>query len=59
MRCASSGNCADIAAAVFTQEDDTGVVVVLTDHPDQTLWAEVRQAAMLCPAQAIEILERP
>jgi ferredoxin len=52
-RCASSGNCADVAPTVFTQDDDTGVVVLLEQHPGAEFEAEVRQAEALCPAQAI------
>jgi ferredoxin len=38
---------------VFTQDDDTGVVVLLEQHPGAEFEAEVRQAEALCPAQAI------
>jgi ferredoxin len=54
-RCASSGNCADIAPDVFSQDDETGVVVVLDETPGEEQHDRVRQAEMLCPAQAITI----
>jgi ferredoxin len=53
--CASSGNCADIAGAVFAQDDVTGVVILLDEHPDASALAAVHRAARLCPAQAIEV----
>jgi ferredoxin len=54
-RCASSGNCADIAPAVFTQDDDTGVVMLLDPHPGEELVKDVETAESLCPAQAIRL----
>ncbi|MEO8752150.1 MAG: ferredoxin [Casimicrobiaceae bacterium] len=56
-RCVSSGNCADLAPLVFTQDDDSGVVVLLQEHPDESLREVVRRAAMLCPSQAIRVEE--
>jgi ferredoxin len=52
-RCASSGNCADLAPAVFTQDDDSGVVVLLDAQPGADLHDAVSQAENLCPARAI------
>ena len=56
-RCVSSGNCADIAGAVFTQDDQTGVVVLLQDKPDPAQYESVRKAAQCCPSQAISVQE--
>jgi ferredoxin len=56
-RCVSSGNCADIAPLVFTQDDDTGVVILLKEHPDDSLREAVLRAASLCPSQAIAVHE--
>ncbi len=42
---------------VFDQ-DDEGLVVVLTPSPAPEEEAGVRRAAFLCPAQAIRISER-
>jgi len=54
-RCASSGNCADVAPEVFTQDDETGVVVLLEAHPAPESTADVEQAESLCPARAIQL----
>lgn len=56
-RCVSSGNCADLAPLVFTQDDDTGVVILLMEHPEESLREVVKRAAMLCPSQAIRVEE--
>jgi ferredoxin len=56
-RCVSSGNCADLVPAVFTQDDNTGVVMLLQERPDASLAEVVRKAALCCPSQAISIEE--
>jgi len=56
-RCSSSGNCAEIAASVFTQDERTGVVVLLQEHPSEALRQAVKRAELLCPTQAIEVSE--
>jgi len=56
-RCASSGNCAEIAGVVFTQDDATGVVILLQEHPDESQRELVKRAAAVCPAQAIVVKE--
>ncbi|WSA21813.1 ferredoxin [Streptosporangium subroseum] len=43
---------------VFDQ-DDEGLVVVLTPRPAPQEEERVRRAAFLCPAQAIRISENP
>lgn len=42
---------------VFDQDDD-GLVVVLTPRPEPQQEERVRRAAFLCPAQAIRISEK-
>ncbi|NKQ56138.1 ferredoxin [Amycolatopsis sp. K13G38] len=54
-RCASSGNCADVAPEVFGQDDETGVVVVRDETPSDQERDRVKQAEALCPAQAIRV----
>jgi ferredoxin len=56
-RCVSSGQCVMTAPGVFDQDEDEGVVVVKTGTPPPELAADVRQAAMMCPAMAITITE--
>ena len=55
--CASSGNCAMHAPAVFDQRDDDGVVVLLNDDPPAEHAEATRKAAASCPALAIHIEE--
>lgn len=56
-RCVASGQCVVAAGEVFDQRDEDGVVVLLEDHPSEERAEDVRQAALLCPAQAITIEE--
>ncbi|MEO3758808.1 ferredoxin [Mycobacterium sp. B14F4] len=63
--CIQAGNCVMSAGAVFDQDDD-GVVVLLVDTdggavqtgevPDEEL-DRVREAVKLCPAQALRLTE--
>ncbi|WP_329080671.1 MULTISPECIES: ferredoxin [unclassified Streptosporangium] len=57
-RCISGGRCMAATSDVFDQDDD-GLVVVLTPSPAPEEEALVRRAAFLCPAQAIRISEKP
>ena len=56
-KCVSSGMCVLNAAAVFDQDDDDGVVVLLVSEPGPELAEETRKAALACPALAIHIEE--
>lgn len=56
-KCVASGQCVVAAADVFDQRDEDGIVVLLQDNPPADLADDVRQAATLCPALAIEIEE--
>jgi ferredoxin len=54
-RCVASGQCVPAAMDVFDQRDEDGIVVLLNDTPPDELAADVRQAATICPALAIQI----
>lgn len=56
-RCVTSGLCVITADTVFDQDDATGTVTLITDVPPDAVADDVRQAAQLCPAQAIAVLE--
>lgn len=56
-RCVASGSCVTAAEAVFDQRDEDGIVVLLNPDPPADLAAEVREAAAVCPAAAINIQE--
>ena len=53
--CASSGNCVMNAPEVFDQRDEDGVVVLVKATPDAAEEDDVRRAAGVCPALAIQI----
>lgn len=53
--CVGSGQCVLTEPAVFDQDDD-GIVVLLTDHPDDETAAQAHHAVTLCPSRALSIL---
>ncbi|WP_433211229.1 ferredoxin [Microtetraspora malaysiensis] len=53
--CTGSGQCVLIAPGVFDQRDSDGIVVVLHDSPEPGLQEDVRAAARICPALAIQL----
>ncbi|MCC5480538.1 ferredoxin [Streptomyces barringtoniae] len=56
-KCVASGQCVLSAPDVFDQREEDGIVVLLTEKPPDGLADDVRQAAALCPAQAIWVEE--
>lgn len=56
-KCVASGQCVTAAAEVFDQRDEDGIVVLLNENPPAELAADVRQAAVVCPALAITVDE--
>jgi ferredoxin len=56
-KCIGSGQCVLAAADVFDQRDDDAIVVLLQERPAAGREEDVRQAARLCPALAIELDE--
>ncbi|WP_436534352.1 ferredoxin [Actinoplanes sp. HUAS TT8] len=57
-KCVAAGQCAMVAPDVFDQRDDDGVAIVLDDEPGPDLHEAVREAAAVCPAAAIRLVER-
>lgn len=57
-KCVGAGQCVMAAPEVFDQRDDDGMVVLLHDEVPSGMEAEVREAAKLCPAMAIELAEK-
>ena len=55
-RCVGAGQCVLTEPAVFDQDDD-GIVVLLTDHPDAETGERARRATEVCPSQALSIVE--
>ncbi len=56
-KCVAAGNCVAAAMEVFDQRDEDGIVVLLNEFPPASLHDDVRQAARVCPALAIELDE--
>jgi ferredoxin len=54
--CISAGNCVMSTSAVFDQDDD-GIVVVLVDEVPQGEEDHAREAVKLCPSQALRVTE--
>ncbi|MFI6104236.1 ferredoxin [Streptomyces sp. NPDC051310] len=57
-RCLGAGMCALTAPAVFDQDQQEGLVVLLDAGPPQGQHASVRMAAGACPASAVTVTER-
>lgn len=54
--CIQAGNCVMVADAVFDQDDD-GIVVVLVDELPEDQLHNVEEAVKLCPSQALRLVE--
>ena len=56
-KCVGSGQCVLSAPDVFDQREEDGIVVLLAENPPEGEAEAVREAAALCPAQAIALEE--
>ena len=56
-KCVGSGNCVYIAPDIFSQDDDDGMVILLTERLDASLSEAVAEAAQQCPSMAIQLKE--
>jgi len=56
-RCIGSGQCVARAPEVFDQREEDGIVVLLLADPGPARREAVEKAALLCPAQAISVVE--
>lgn len=54
--CISAGNCVMVAGAVFDQDED-GIVVMLVDDVPEDEQDHAREAVRLCPSQALRITD--
>jgi len=54
--CIQAGNCVMVAGEVFDQDDD-GIVVVLTELVSGEQADHAREAVKLCPATALRMTE--
>jgi len=53
--CDAHGDCVVVAPEIFDLDDDDQVVRLLIEEPAEHLWACAREAADVCPVQAIII----
>ncbi|SEP47615.1 ferredoxin [Amycolatopsis saalfeldensis] len=56
-RCVGAGQCVLAAPEVFDQREEDGIVVLLQENPPEELHTQVREAAQICPALAIELAD--
>ncbi len=54
--CIGAGNCVLSADAIFDQDDD-GVVVLLTEEVPESELERAREAVKLCPSSALRLSE--
>lgn len=57
-KCVASGQCVMAAPEVFDQREEDGVAILLDDGPAPELHDGVREAAAICPAAAIHLVEQ-
>lgn len=53
--CIGAGHCVVAAPEVFDQREEDGVVMLLDERPPAGQSGNVREAARMCPATAIQV----
>ena len=56
-KCIGCGTCSQIAPEVFNIKDGHAVVLDSVNFKNQDIQTKAKEAASLCPVQAIEIIE--
>ncbi|MGX1853433.1 ferredoxin [Streptomyces sp. NPDC055299] len=56
-KCCGAGSCVLSAPDVFDQRDEDGIVVLLNAEPPAALHEAVEEAAAICPAAAISVVQ--
>jgi ferredoxin len=56
-RCVAAGQCVLKAAKVFDQDEQDGIVILLSENPAPEFEASARLAARVCPSEAITVLD--
>jgi len=54
-RCIAAGQCVLKAPRVFDQDEQDGIVVLLSENPAPEFEASARLAARVCPSEAITV----
>ncbi|MGH1553804.1 ferredoxin [Streptomyces sp. L7] len=57
-KCVAAGQCVMAAPDVFDQREDDGIAIILNADPGEELYDGVREAAAICPAAAIHLVEQ-
>jgi ferredoxin len=56
-RCLGAGQCALAAPGLFDQSDVDGRVLMLVERPGEEHFESMREAALLCPSGAVQVIE--
>ncbi|MDH6293551.1 ferredoxin [Rhodococcus opacus] len=56
-KCIGAGQCVMAAPEVFDQNEDNGTIILLNDSPPADQGEPVREAAMMCPASVITVVD--
>jgi ferredoxin len=56
-KCVGAGQCVLTESALFDQSEDDGTVIVLNETPAGGLVEKAREAAHVCPSQALSLQE--
>ncbi|WP_236791534.1 ferredoxin [Amycolatopsis sp. GM8] len=56
-KCCGAGQCVLVAPELFDQREEDGIVILLDAEPAPDQQDAAREAASMCPAVAIELVE--
>jgi ferredoxin len=56
-KCVGAGQCVLTEPTLFDQSEEDGTVIVLDDQPEGELVDKAREAAHVCPSQALSLQE--
>ncbi|MBP2328232.1 ferredoxin [Kibdelosporangium banguiense] len=54
-RCVGAGQCVLTEPALFDQSENDGTIIVLNEKPEGELVEKAREAARVCPSQALSL----
>lgn len=57
-KCVAAGQCVMAVPEVFDRHDEDGIAILLDTHPGEERHAGVGDAAAICPAAAIRLVEQ-
>ena len=56
-KCVGAGQCVLTEPALFDQSENDGMIIVLNERPEGELVEKAREAAHVCPSQALSLEE--